>query len=202
MAHGEAYVAQSTPAHLNHFLRAIMEANTYRVRQSIIAYTPCQPEHGIGDDASTRQAKLAVESRTFPLFTYDPRRGPTSPSGCRSRATRRFARTGPVVRTEPRSTSWRSPGQRAGSRRTSPPTARPRPRSSPPQADRLAAWRDLQSWVLAGRPDDGSSCVLASRRRPDVARRMKPATTPPALLYDPGAEAPTHGPRVGRGRRD
>ena len=29
MAHGEAYVAQSTPAHLNHFLRTIMEANAY-----------------------------------------------------------------------------------------------------------------------------------------------------------------------------
>ena len=35
------------------------------------------PEHGIPDDAANRQAKLAVDSRTFPLFTYDPRRGPT-----------------------------------------------------------------------------------------------------------------------------
>jgi hypothetical protein len=35
------------------------------------------PEHGIGDDASTRQAKLAVDARAFPLFTYDPRRGPS-----------------------------------------------------------------------------------------------------------------------------
>jgi hypothetical protein len=35
------------------------------------------PEHGIADDAASRQAKLAVESRAFPLFTYDPRRGPT-----------------------------------------------------------------------------------------------------------------------------
>jgi pyruvate ferredoxin oxidoreductase beta subunit len=40
-----------------------------------VAYTPCMPEHGIPDDASTRQAKLAVDSRAFPLFTYDPRRG-------------------------------------------------------------------------------------------------------------------------------
>ena len=43
----------------------------------VIAYTPCMPEHGIADDAATRQAKLAVDSRAFPLFTYDPRRGPT-----------------------------------------------------------------------------------------------------------------------------
>ena len=75
VAHGGAYVAQSTPAHLNHFLRTIMEANEYPGPAVVIAYTPCQPEHGIADDASARQAKLAVDSRAFPLFTYDPRRG-------------------------------------------------------------------------------------------------------------------------------
>jgi pyruvate ferredoxin oxidoreductase beta subunit len=41
----------------------------------VIAYSPCQPEHGIADDASMAQSKLAVESRAFPLFTFDPRRG-------------------------------------------------------------------------------------------------------------------------------
>jgi pyruvate/2-oxoacid:ferredoxin oxidoreductase beta subunit len=77
IAHGEVYVAQTSPAHLNHFYRAVMEANEYPGPAVIVAYTPCQPEHGIADDASTRQAKLAVESRAFPLFTYDPRRGPS-----------------------------------------------------------------------------------------------------------------------------
>ncbi|HEX2883934.1 MAG TPA: thiamine pyrophosphate-dependent enzyme [Candidatus Limnocylindria bacterium] len=77
MAHGEVYVAQTTPAHINHFYRAIMEANEYRGPAVVVAYTPCMPEHGIADDASTRQAKLAVDSRAFPLFTYDPRRGPS-----------------------------------------------------------------------------------------------------------------------------
>jgi pyruvate/2-oxoacid:ferredoxin oxidoreductase beta subunit len=75
MAHGEVYVAQTTPAHLNHFYRAVMEANEYPGPAVVVVYTPCQPEHGIPDDASTRQAKLAVDSRAFPLFTYDPRRG-------------------------------------------------------------------------------------------------------------------------------
>ena len=75
MAHGEVYVAQTTPAHINHFYRAVMEANAYPGPAVVVAYTPCQPEHGIADDASTRQAKLAVDSRAFPLFTYDPRRG-------------------------------------------------------------------------------------------------------------------------------
>jgi len=75
MAHGEVYVAQTSAAHINHFYRSIIEANEYPGPAVIVAYTPCQPEHGIGDDASTRQAKLAVDSRAFPLFTYDPRRG-------------------------------------------------------------------------------------------------------------------------------
>ncbi len=74
-AHGEVYVASTTPAHLNHFYRSIMDANEFPGPAVIVAYTPCMPEHGIADDASTRQAKLAVDSRAFPLFTYDPRRG-------------------------------------------------------------------------------------------------------------------------------
>jgi pyruvate ferredoxin oxidoreductase beta subunit len=77
MAHGEVYVAQTTPAHLNHFYRAVMEANDYPGPAVIIAYAACMPEHGIADDAATRQSKFAVDSRAFPLFTYDPRRGPS-----------------------------------------------------------------------------------------------------------------------------
>ncbi len=77
MAHGNVYVAQTTAAHINHFYRAVIEANAYPGPAVVVAYTPCQPEHGIGDDASTRQAQLAVESRAWPLLTYDPRRGPS-----------------------------------------------------------------------------------------------------------------------------
>jgi pyruvate ferredoxin oxidoreductase beta subunit len=77
LAHREVYVACTTAAHINHFMRAVMEANEYPGPAVIIAYTPCMPEHGIGDDAASAQAKFAVESRAFPLFTYDPRRGET-----------------------------------------------------------------------------------------------------------------------------
>ena len=41
----------------------------------VICYAGCAREHGISGGEATRQAKLAVESRTFPLFVYDPRRG-------------------------------------------------------------------------------------------------------------------------------
>jgi pyruvate/2-oxoacid:ferredoxin oxidoreductase beta subunit len=75
VAHGEVFVAQTTPAHINHFYRAVIDANAYPGPSVVIVYAPCMPEHGIGDDAANRQARLAVESRAFPLFTYDPRRG-------------------------------------------------------------------------------------------------------------------------------
>jgi pyruvate/2-oxoacid:ferredoxin oxidoreductase beta subunit/Pyruvate/2-oxoacid:ferredoxin oxidoreductase delta subunit len=75
MSHGDVYVAQTTPAHTNHFYRSIMEANEYKGPAVVITYAACMPEHGIADDSATRQAKLAVDSRAFPLFSYDPRRG-------------------------------------------------------------------------------------------------------------------------------
>src|SRR4029079_13681559 len=73
-APGNAYVAQTTPAHVNHFYRAVMEANAFPGPAVVIAYAPCQPEHGIADDASTAQAKLAVESRDFHPLDAAPRR--------------------------------------------------------------------------------------------------------------------------------
>ncbi len=75
VAHGDAYVAQVAACNLNHLYKAVMDANAYPGPAVIVAYTPCMPEHGIADDAANRQAKLAIESRAFPLFTYDPRRG-------------------------------------------------------------------------------------------------------------------------------
>ncbi|MEZ4596649.1 MAG: thiamine pyrophosphate-dependent enzyme [Chloroflexota bacterium] len=77
MAHDHVYVAQTTAAHINHCYRAIMEANAFPGPAVIVAYTPCMPEHGIADDMASAQARLAVEGRAFPLWTYDPRRGPT-----------------------------------------------------------------------------------------------------------------------------
>jgi pyruvate/2-oxoacid:ferredoxin oxidoreductase beta subunit len=76
MAHGDVYVAQTTPAHLNHCYRAFLDANTYPGPAVVVVHAPCQPEHGIADDAANGQSRLAVDSRAFPLLTYDPRRGP------------------------------------------------------------------------------------------------------------------------------
>jgi pyruvate ferredoxin oxidoreductase beta subunit len=76
MMHKDVYVAQTTCAHTNHFYKAIMEANEYPGPALINVYTTCQPEHGVGDNMAEHQAKLAADSRSFPVFIYDPKKGP------------------------------------------------------------------------------------------------------------------------------
>jgi pyruvate/2-oxoacid:ferredoxin oxidoreductase beta subunit len=77
LMHPEVFVAQTTAAHVNHFYRAVMDANAYPGPAVVVAYTTCQPEHGVGDDRSSAQARLAVDARAFPLFIHDPRKGAT-----------------------------------------------------------------------------------------------------------------------------
>ena len=151
MAHGEAYVAQTSPSNLNHFLRTIIEANEYPGPAVVIAYAPCQPEHGIADDASTAQAKLAVESRAFPLFTYDPRQGPTT-------AERLSLQGNPAIRDDWAKAPDGSPIDFLAFARTEGRFAphfaadgTPTAEIVATQADRLAAWKTLQE--LAGQTD-------------------------------------------------
>ncbi len=148
LAHGEVYVAQTTPAHLNHFYRAILEANEYPGPAVVVVYTSCQPEHGVADDASTRQAKLAVESRAFPLFTYDPRRGP-------SLAERLSLQGNPALRDDWAKAPDGTPIDFLAFARTEGRFAphfaadgTPTPEIAATQDDRLANWRGLQE--LAG----------------------------------------------------
>jgi len=75
LMHPEVYVAQTSTAYLSHFFQAIREANAYPGPSVVNVYTTCQPEHGVADDRSQAQARLAVTSRAFPLFIHDPRKG-------------------------------------------------------------------------------------------------------------------------------
>ncbi|NNK38275.1 MAG: pyruvate ferredoxin oxidoreductase, partial [Xanthomonadales bacterium] len=77
IAHRTSYYMQSTMAHANHMIESFVQGLMSRRPAVFNIYTPCQPEHGIGDDMSAHQAKLAVESRTYPLFRYDPDGGAT-----------------------------------------------------------------------------------------------------------------------------
>ncbi len=75
MMHPRTFVAQTTCAHTNHFYKAVLGALEFDGPAVITCYTTCQPEHGVADNMATDQARLAVDSRAFPLLIYDPRKG-------------------------------------------------------------------------------------------------------------------------------
>ena len=77
IAHRSTYFMQSSIAHANHMIEGFVQGLMSRRPAVFNLYTPCQPEHGIGDDMSHHQAKLAVESRAYPLYRYDPDKGNT-----------------------------------------------------------------------------------------------------------------------------
>ena len=77
LAHRNTYVMQSTIAHSSHMIEGFIRGLKARRPALFNIYSTCQPEHGIGDDMSTAQSKLAVESRAYPLFRYDPDAGKT-----------------------------------------------------------------------------------------------------------------------------
>ena len=81
MAHRTTYVLQSTIAYPSHMIEGFIRGLKARRPALFNIYSSCQPEHGIGDDTSSRQAKLVVESRAYPLFRYDPAAGRT-PAEC------------------------------------------------------------------------------------------------------------------------
>lgn len=75
MMHPRTYVAQTTSAHVNHFYKSVLGALEFDGPAVISCYTTCQPEHGVADNMAADQARLAVDSRAFPLMIYDPRKG-------------------------------------------------------------------------------------------------------------------------------
>jgi pyruvate-ferredoxin/flavodoxin oxidoreductase len=81
IAHRTSYVMQSTIANPSHMIESFIEGLCDRRPALFNCYTSCQPEHGIADDAGHAQAKLAVESRAYPLFRYRPGQGATLAEG-------------------------------------------------------------------------------------------------------------------------
>jgi pyruvate ferredoxin oxidoreductase beta subunit len=77
MMHPRTYVAQTTCAHTNHFYRAVLGALEFDGPAVVVCYTTCQPEHGVADNMAADQARLAVDTRAFPLLVFDPRKGDT-----------------------------------------------------------------------------------------------------------------------------
>jgi pyruvate/2-oxoacid:ferredoxin oxidoreductase beta subunit/NAD-dependent dihydropyrimidine dehydrogenase PreA subunit len=77
MMHPRTFVAQTTCAHTNHFYKSVLGALEFDGPAIVNCYTTCQPEHGVADNMAFHQARLAVDTRAFPLLVYDPRQGDT-----------------------------------------------------------------------------------------------------------------------------
>ncbi len=75
MAHRTSYVMQGTSANTSHLIESFVEGLNARIPALFNVYSPCMPEHGIGDDLAEHQSKLAVESRAYPLIRYNPEKG-------------------------------------------------------------------------------------------------------------------------------
>jgi len=77
MAHRSAFVAQSAISNPTHLIESYIDGLNSRRPALFNIYAVCPPEHGVGDDRSVEQSRLAVESRAYPLFRYNPDLGVT-----------------------------------------------------------------------------------------------------------------------------
>ena len=187
MMHPNTFVAQTVASIPNHFYKSILDAASFNGPALVNTYNTCQPEHGVGDDMSRNQSKLAVESRTFPVFRYDPRNGNTirerldlqgNPAQAKDWYT--VAKTNEVVdfvsfaRTEGRfAKQFDADGN-------------PSETLLAGQADRLSNWRLLQE--MAGVLDLNGAAMPASSgpaATSEAAPAAKTATLPPGMARKP-----------------
>jgi pyruvate-ferredoxin/flavodoxin oxidoreductase len=78
MAHRNTYVMQGTLANTSHMIEGFIDGLMAKRPALFNLYTTCQPEHGVGADLGVHQAKLAMESRAYPIFKYNPDDGVTA----------------------------------------------------------------------------------------------------------------------------
>jgi pyruvate-ferredoxin/flavodoxin oxidoreductase len=72
MAHGKVFVHQATQAAASHLMEGVLKGLQVRCPAVFVLHCPCAPEHVLGDDAAERASKLSLESRAFPVLTYNP----------------------------------------------------------------------------------------------------------------------------------
>jgi len=73
--HGSPYIAQVSMANSAKLYQSLVEGLEYHGTAFFQSYTTCQPEHGVADDMSAHQARLARDSRGMPEFVFDPQGG-------------------------------------------------------------------------------------------------------------------------------
>ncbi|VAX10123.1 Pyruvate-flavodoxin oxidoreductase [hydrothermal vent metagenome] len=72
MAQRGAYVAQTSVAAADHFRQSVREALKYTGPALIHVHVPSPGRHGFSVNQTMQQAELALNSRAFPLFRYNP----------------------------------------------------------------------------------------------------------------------------------
>lgn len=75
MAHRGTFVLQSSQAAASHLMAGVLKGLHGRRPALFNIYAPCPVEHGLPDEWAPTAAKLALESRAFPLLVYDPDAG-------------------------------------------------------------------------------------------------------------------------------
>jgi len=75
MAHRTSYVLNGNVSNAAHLIESFVQGLNARRPALFNVYTPCMPEHGIADDVAKQQAKMALESRAFPLYRFNPENG-------------------------------------------------------------------------------------------------------------------------------
>jgi pyruvate-ferredoxin/flavodoxin oxidoreductase len=75
IAHRGTYVLQSSQAAASHLMAGVLKGLHARRPALFNIYAPCPVEHGLPDEWAPHAAKLALESRAFPLLVYDPDAG-------------------------------------------------------------------------------------------------------------------------------
>ncbi len=74
-AHRTAFIHQANLSNYTHMIEGFIDGLNARRPALFNVYSVCQPEHAVADDASFARSKMALESRAYPILTFDPTAG-------------------------------------------------------------------------------------------------------------------------------
>ena len=77
MAHQSSYVQQCSLSNRANLLAGYIDGLNYRGAALWTVYTAHQPENGLANNSLSLQSKLALESRAYPLYSFNPTQGKT-----------------------------------------------------------------------------------------------------------------------------
>lgn len=74
-AHRTSFIFQGNTSNYTHLIEGFIDGINTRRPALFNVYAVCQPEHGVPDDSSVYRSRMALESRAYPLFRFDPDAG-------------------------------------------------------------------------------------------------------------------------------